>query len=147
MGWFCSWKRLFRPSRSRFAYLLLAAVAFAVTESGRFIARPYVRRHGINDFGLTDCIGNLGGILVMIFLGCASYNANAKQSYRLAAFFSVGFVVYEFLQPILPKGTFDWLDVYGTAIGYSLSLLVITVLWRVVPDPEDTQGTRSDGVE
>ena len=81
MGWFCSPERLFKPSRSRFVFLLLGAVAFAITEFGRFVARPYVRRHGINDVGLTDCIGNLGGILVIIFLGCAAYNADIKQSY------------------------------------------------------------------
>ena len=52
---------------------------------------------------------------------------------RLAGFFSLGYILYEFAQPVLPKGVFDWKDVYGTAIGLSLSLPVLALLWRLYP--------------
>ena len=83
--------------------------------------------------GFTDCIGNLGGIVVQIFLGLAVFNPTKQQSYRLAAFFSLGYVLYEFAQPVLPRGVFDWKDVYGTAIGFCLSLPMLALLWRLFP--------------
>ena len=130
MGWLSSPDRLLKPSRVRVAFLLLGTAAFGATEFGRFVARPFVRSHGINDLGLTGSIGNLGGILVIIFLGCAALNPTREQSFRLAAFYSLGFVAYEFVQPALPKGVFDWLDVIGTGVGYLISLPILAAVWR-----------------
>jgi len=135
VGWFSSGNRFLKPSRTRVAFLLLGGAAFAVTEFGRFVLRPLVRQHGIDDFGFTGSIGNLGGILVMIFLGCALLNPTREQSFRLAAFYSVGFVVYEFVQPILPRGVFDWNDVIGTCIGYLISLPILAGVWHAC-DPQ-----------
>jgi hypothetical protein len=59
-------------------------LAFFATEFGRFVYRPYVRRHGILDLGLADTIGNLGGIVVQIFVTLATVNATRRQSYRTA---------------------------------------------------------------
>jgi len=131
MGWLTSHERFLKPSRTRAAFLLLGAAAFATTEFGRFVCRPYVRRHAIDDLGFTDSIGNLGGILVMIFIGCAALNPTREQSFRLAAFYSTGFIVYEFLQPFLPRGVFDWMDVIGTGIGYLISLPILVAVWHV----------------
>ncbi len=113
-------------------FLLLAVGAFVLTELGRNVYRPYAYKHGIFDFGLADSVGNLGGIIVMIFLGLAILNSTRRQSYRLAVFYSVGFIVYEFVQPFLPKGVFDWRDIYGTAVGFAISLLMLTAVWRTV---------------
>ena len=135
MGWFSSQDRFLKPSRTRAAFLFLGAVAFAVTEFGRHFLRPLVRQHNIDDFGLTGSIGNLGGILVMIFLGCALLNPTREQSFRLAAFYSVGFVIYEFVQPFLPRGVFDWNDVIGTGIGYLISLPILMVVWHASNPP------------
>jgi len=132
LGFFTTRSRYLEPSRSRFLFLLVAVGAFVLTELGRYVYRPYAYEHGISDFGLADSIGNLGGIIVMIFLGLAALNSTRRQSYRLAVFYSVGFVVYEFMQPFLPKGVFDWLDIYSTAVGFAISLLMLTAVWRAV---------------
>ncbi len=132
MGFFVDRDRLFKPSGTRFVFLLIGAASFIVTEFGRFPIRRFVRANNIDDFGLTDSIGNFGGIVVQIFLGLAIMNATRSQSYRLAAFFSVGYVVYEFAQPVLPRGVFDWNDVFGTIIGFVVSLMVLSVIWRAV---------------
>lgn len=139
MGYLTTRARYFEPSRARLVFLLLAAGAFVVTELGRFVYRPYVRIHGVNDLGLADCIGNLGGVVVQIFLGLAVLNPTRRQSYRLATFFAVGYVIYEFLQPYLPKGVFDWKDVYGTVIGFTISVLLLAVTWRVVGGERDQE--------
>ena len=141
MGWLATPKRVLEPSRSRIVFLLIGLAAFAATEFGRFVFRPYVRSHGIDDFGITDSIGNLGGIVVMIFLGCAAMNPTKPQSFRLAAFYSLGFVLYEFLQPILPKGVFDWKDVYGTAVGFLIAIVILGGVWWVMKGEDHEQRT------
>jgi hypothetical protein len=130
MDFFSTKGRIWKASRSRAIFLLMGIVAFAVTELGRFVYRPYVYQHGISDFGLADSIGNLGGIVVQIFLSLAVLNPTRPQSYRLAVFFATGYILYEFVQPYLPKGVFDWKDVYGTLIGYGISVLLLKVVWR-----------------
>jgi uncharacterized membrane protein len=134
MGWLVTQERFFKPGWHRLVFLLVAAFAFALTEFGRFVYRPYIRRGGIDDFGLADSIGNLGGIVVQIFFTIAVVNATRVQSYRLAVFLSAGYIAYEFLQPVLPKGVFDWLDVYGTLAGLACSVLLLWMLWRAFSD-------------
>jgi len=130
VGYLSTPSRIFEPNRSRLVFLLVAGAAFLVTEFGRYVYRPYVYSRGVSDFGLADSVGNLGGIIVQIFLGIGVLNATRKQSFRLAAFFSIGFVLYEFAQPLLPKGVFDWRDIVATAVGYSLSVTVLFIVWR-----------------
>ncbi len=149
MGYLSTRERICKPCRSRIVFLAIAVVAFAITEFGRYVYRPYVREHGIADFGLADCIGNLGGIVVQIFFGLGILNSNRNQSIRLATFYSVGYVIYEFAQPYLPKGVFDWKDVLGTAIGFAVSMVLILVVWRVVgygSAAEDCSGTGCDPI-
>lgn len=44
----------------------------------------------------------------------------------------VGYILYEFMQPYLPKGVFDRRDVYGTITGGLVSVTVIHVLRLIV---------------
>jgi hypothetical protein len=141
-GYFTTRSRLMKPSRSRAAFMMITLAAFAVTELGRFVYRPYVNEHSIDDLGLADSIGNLGGIVVQIFLGLAVLNPNRRQGYRLARLFAAGYVLYEFAQPYLPKGVFDWKDVYATVIGWLISLFLMSVVWYKV-GPGDIPETRN----
>jgi len=118
-------------SPRRGIFLFLAIAAFLVTEVGRHRLRPLFRTHGIDDYGLTGSIGNLGGVLVQIFLVLALLNPGRRGSYYLATFFCAGYIAYEFLQPHLPRGTFDWNDVLATVIGYLIALPIIALVWRL----------------
>jgi hypothetical protein len=80
MGWLTSPQRIFLPDKIRIVFLIIAICAFWMTELGRFVYRPYVRLNGIQDFGLADSIGNLGGIIVQIFVVCAVVNPEKIQS-------------------------------------------------------------------
>ncbi|MBT3252975.1 MAG: hypothetical protein HN995_11995 [Candidatus Marinimicrobia bacterium] len=122
-------ERIFQPSRVRAIFLMMGGVALVLTELFRLRLRPLIRSLEITDFGFTDTIGNSGGIIVQIFLALAIINPTKIQSYRLAAFFSGGFILYEFAQPYLPKGTFDWYDVLATVVGYGIALILLGLVW------------------
>jgi hypothetical protein len=134
MGLLVTPSRFFKPSRVRLVFLMLAGAAFVLTEFGRKVYRPYVRGRGIEDLGLADSIGNLGGILVQIFFTIAVVNATRRQCYALAVFLAAGYIVYEVLQPFLPRGTFDWKDVWGTLIGMVAAMGVVALVWRLNAD-------------
>ncbi len=63
----------------RIIYFIVAIIAFLVTETGRYIYRPFIYQNGINDFGIADSIGNLGGIIVQIFLMLSILNSHPKK--------------------------------------------------------------------
>ena len=99
-------------------------VSYGITEIGRFVYRPFIYKNHLNDFGIADSIGNLGGIITQIFFGLTFFNPTKKKGIRLIVFFSSGYIVYEIAQLILPRGVFDWLDIYGTLFGGILALFI-----------------------
>ncbi|MCF7833050.1 MAG: hypothetical protein K9N05_05700 [Candidatus Marinimicrobia bacterium] len=107
----------------RIAYTVTFLLSFLLTELGRNNYRPYIYENNINDLGIADAMGNLGGIVVQIFFGLAILNPSIKKGYRVIAFFVGGYILYEIIQPILPKGVFDWLDIYGTILGGAIGIL------------------------
>ena len=135
--WFITRDRVFKFSWIRIVSLIITGTSFVATEFSRLHLRPLFRSRGVENLDILNSIGNLGGIVVQIFFGMALLNPNRIQSYRLAAFFAVGFVVYEFLQTVLPRGTFDWNDVLATVIGYGVSVGVIWVLWTLMPEKKE----------
>lgn len=116
----------------RVTYLISGGLAFLLTEIGRFVYRPYIYQNNIQDFGLADSIGNLGGIVVQIFVCLAIVNSPYKKGFTLILFLTAGYILYEFAQPYLPKGTFDWLDVYGTLIGGIIALAFYILLNKAI---------------
>jgi hypothetical protein len=105
---------------------------FATTEIGRYIYRPYIYANHINDFGIADSIGNLGGILVQIFLGLAIFNSSKIKSIRLMCFFIIGYILYELVQAITPKKVFDFKDIYGTLIGGVMAMILFLLIHKVI---------------
>jgi hypothetical protein len=77
-------------------------------------------------------MGNLGGIIVQLFLGLAILNSSKTKGIRIIVFFMAGYILYEAIQPLLPKGVFDWKDVYGTLIGGVIGLLMFLLLQKLI---------------
>ncbi len=115
----------------RIAYLVTCVASFFLTEFGRFRYRPYIYENNINDLGIADSIGNLGGIVVQIFLTMLILNPSKTLGFRIIMFLVGGYILYEVVQPILPKGVFDWLDIYGTVLGGLLALLIYLLIHRL----------------
>lgn len=116
----------------RLVYLAVAVAAFLLTEVGRTVYRPYIYETGINDFGIADSIGNLGGIVAQVFLSLAVLNSRRSKAFTVIGFLVVGYCLYEVAQPFLPRGVFDAKDIYGTIIGGAVAALLVVLLRLVV---------------
>jgi len=116
----------------RIIYFVIAVLFFFLTEMGRNIYRPYIYTNNINDYGIADSIGNSGGIIVQIFFMLAILNSPRKKVFHVIGFIVIGYIFYEILQPYLPRGVFDWKDIYGTLIGGVISLLILLFIKKIV---------------
>ncbi len=116
----------------RLVYAAVAVLAFFVTEVGRNVYRPYIYETGIDDFGIADSIGNLGGIVVQVFASLALLNSQKSKVFNVIGFLVAGYILYEIVQPYLPRGVFDWKDIYGTLIGGVVSVLLVVLLRLVI---------------
>lgn len=116
----------------RILYFVIAVLFFFLTEIGRNIYRPFIYTNNIDDYGIADSIGNSGGIIVQIFFMMAILNSPRKKVFRVIGFIVIGYILYEILQPYLPRGVFDWKDIYGTLIGGVISLFVLFFIKKIV---------------
>ena len=116
----------------RIIYFVMFVLSFGITEIGRYIYRPFIYENNINDFGIADSMGNTGGIIVQIFFGLAIFNSTKIKGIRLISFFIIGYVIYELAQLFLPKGVFDWKDIYGTIIGGSIGLILFLLIQKFI---------------
>ena len=116
----------------RIVYFIGFIFFLVLTEVGRYIYRPYIYENNINDYGIADSMGNWGGIIVQLFFGLTIFNSARIKGLRLIAFFVLGYVVYEILQLFLPRGTFDFKDVYGTIIGGFIGMFLFLLIHKVV---------------
>jgi hypothetical protein len=116
----------------RIIYMVIAVLFFFLTEMGRNIYRPYIYTNNIDDYGVADSIGNSGGIIVQIFFMLAILNSPRKKVFRVIGFIVIGYILYEILQPYLPRGVFDWKDIYGTLIGGVISLFILFLIKKIV---------------
>lgn len=116
----------------RIVYFVMFILSFTLTEIGRYVYRPYIYENKINDFGIADSMGNLGGIIVQIFFGLAFLNSTRIKGIRVIAFLVLGYIVYEAAQIILPKGVFDWKDVWGTLLGGTIALVMFLIIHKII---------------
>ena len=112
----------------RIIYFITFLLSFFLTEFGREIYRPFIYNNNINDLGIADSIGNLGGMVAQVFFMLVILNSTKKKGIKLIVFIVHGYILYEILQPILPRGTFDWKDIYGTFIGGLISLIIFLLI-------------------
>ena len=110
-------ERLLKIDRARIIIFVIFIAAFALTEIGREIYRPYIYTNGINDFGIADTIGNFFGTITQIYFMLALLYPTYKNGLFFFPFFIVGYSIYEFWQLTLPGSHFDWKDIVATIIS------------------------------
>lgn len=130
--WFTDEEAIRTVDILRLVFVGVAAGAFVLTEIGRTVYRPFIYESGIGDFGIADSIGNLGGIIVQIFLSLALLNSKGRKAFHVIGFLVVGYMLYEIVQHYLPRSVFDPKDIYGTVIGGALAAALLLVLRRFV---------------
>lgn len=126
MGLFGDTDTVFKFSRLRVVYVGVFVCSLVLTELGRFVYRPFVDRAGVSDFGIADTMGNRLGTVTQIFFILAIVHANWRQGLRVIVFVVCGYILYEFLQPVLPRGTFDTRDLVATLVG---GVVAAGILW------------------
>ena len=67
---------------------------------------------------------------LFLFFTLAILNSRGRKAFNVVGFLAGGYIAYEILQPYLPRGVFDWKDIYGTIIG-GLVALVLLLLMRL----------------
>ncbi|MCP5061488.1 MAG: hypothetical protein GY936_03380 [Ignavibacteriae bacterium] len=82
----------------RIIYIIGFLVSLGFTEIGRYVYRPFIYANQINDFGIADSMGNLGGIIVQTFFGLFISNPSKKKGLRLIFFFTIGYILYQIAQ-------------------------------------------------
>ncbi len=152
MNFFIDSERFKVFDRLRAIYIILFIACFALTEIGRYIYRPWVYANGIRDFWIADTMGNHLGVMTQIFFGMSILNPGRKKALRLAAFFTTGYIVYEVAQIWLPKGTFDWKDMFGTLAGGIVAIVLLLLSHKCCPadrtgDPDEKRVKDPGGKE
>ena len=131
---FWSKERAFTFSPLRGAYFAAFAVLFLATEWGRKVYRPHVYANGLHDWGLADVIGNLGGTLAVIFFNLGTTHATLAQGMRMIGLVTVGLMVYEVVQGILPRSVFDWKDLAVTPLAGLIAAGLLVLIHKLVPE-------------
>ncbi len=86
MAFFWTREGLLRMNTLRVVYLVGFVLFFLLTEISRKIYRPWVYQTHIDDFGISDTIGNSLGTLTQIFLYPGLTNASKLESDRIVTF-------------------------------------------------------------
>ena len=123
----------------------LGALWFLITEAMRSLYRPWIYSHGYADFHLADTIGSSCGAITAVLILPALFCREKKGPKVLPAAIGVGIgqVVYEFLQPWVKTGLFDWYDVIAAAVGGAIGVLIVSLVSRL--DSENWANQWSDG--
>jgi VanZ family protein len=116
----------------RIMYLVIAVIAYLFTEAGRMLYRPYIYSNQINDFGFADTVANLGGIIFLIFLLLAILNLQGNKAFYVIGLMIIGYILYEVLQPYMPKRVFDWKDIFASFIGATIALIIVLAKEKII---------------
>jgi hypothetical protein len=123
--------RLFRIDEKRIIFFIMFVAMFIITEIGRRIYRPYIYSNHIFDFWIADTIGNFTGTIAVIFFDLTGVNPKHKQGRLFILIITIGLIVYELVQYILPgRNTCDWRDIIATIIAGFISWGIYELIYK-----------------
>lgn len=132
-------ERLLKYDSKRILLFIIFLLAFIITEFGRKVYRPYIYSNDIFDFWIADTIGNFTGTIAIIFFDLAMINLPQEKSKKgkwYILFITLGLIVYELVQYILPgRNTCDWRDIIATIIAGLISLGLYKLIYSEKFDP------------
>jgi glycopeptide antibiotics resistance protein len=129
-GDFITKENLLRFDKKRLVYFLIFVVAFALTEIGREVYRPYIYENGISDFGAADTVGNFFGTITQVYFMLFLLNPTYKNGLWFFLFFVIGYSIYEIAQLFMEGSYFDWKDILATILAGGIALLLYQQIFR-----------------
>jgi hypothetical protein len=124
-------ERIFKITNERKIFFGIFISMFVLTEIGRKIYRPYIYANDFFDFWIADTIGNFTGTIAIIFFDLAGVNPYYKIGRWLILFITLGLIVYELVQYILPgRNTCDWRDIVATIIAGFISFGLYELIYK-----------------
>lgn len=117
--------------KKRQLYYILFFIFLIITSLMSTIYRSYVYNNNIKDYGLADIFPNIGAVLAASFLFMArGRHEKYKDELIIILGAVLGFIIYEFIQIVIPIGTFDWNDIIGTIIGGIITFLIHKIITK-----------------
>ena len=123
--------RILKIDNRRIILFFVFILMFIITEIGRKIYRPYIYSNHIFDFWIADTIGNFTGTIAIIFFDLSGLNPYYNKGRLFIFIITVGLIVYELVQYILPgRNTCDWRDIIATIIAGLISWGIYSLIYR-----------------
>lgn len=122
-------------------HLAIAVICFIITSFVGDAYRAWAWGNGVNDYGLADAWTNIWGMPTALFLWSGVGWVQERSSRSNAIIGAIlGFVAYELLQALLPRGTCDAKDMVGSVVGALITLLMFAASdWFVRKAVSDNQ--------
>jgi len=115
-------------------FIISVLLVSIITVTGIIFPNPV---NGILKF-ILDTNGNIGGAIVAsFFFNCFYSNNPLQKRIKIALSSCCGLIVYEFLQLFMKWQTFDQNDIYGTIIGFIISIsinIIIVKSQKIIPE-------------
>ena len=112
-----------RFTRLKKITLTIFIIAFILTELGRSFYRPYIYAHNINDYFISDTIGNSFGTVATIFFILTVVGKGNSKDIILISFIILGLVLYEGIN-LVSNYPFDIKDIVTTVLFGLLSIYI-----------------------
>jgi hypothetical protein len=77
-------------------------------------------------------LGRRAGDIIARAFTRPSHDLSYQYVTNVIGFLVAGYILYEIVQPYLPKGVFDWKDIYWTIIGGFVSVMFLLLLRLIV---------------
>lgn len=110
--------------------LVIALSAVLIYEFiGRPLYRPYIYKHGINDFHIADTLGNSLGTVATIFFLIGILSTEAAKGKYLIVLGTCSVVIFELAHPLLGKPIDSW-DILATLVTGAICYLVYNLIFK-----------------
>ena len=110
---------------SKINCLAAIAITFILMPLNTYYYRPFINSNAINDFGIAGSINSYLACISIVFIHI--YTAKLQPSMTIVWATTLGYIIYECLQPTLRLGIFDISDVIAIILG-GLTALALLLL-------------------
>lgn len=113
-------------------YYIISTITLFLTFFLGTAYRLYIYKNMLNDYGLADVHPNICAVIVaaFLFMGWAKYKTY-REELKVIICVTLGFIIYELIQPVTGTGIYDWKDVIGTLIGAFITLVIHKLIVKI----------------